>query len=142
MLKQVQYGGSVAASGLTGGLVCRRRCCRSSPCSSVNLLGIDSVEMDIERRQAAWGRIAADLKPSNLGAIGHDVTLNPTSTACSPVSSPARPRSQRRGAPLTLVVRGPVGGDRQTMHHTRPRARRRPPHRSSSGSPSRRWRAG
>ena len=75
VLKQVQYGGSVAASGLTGGpglpttvlpFILR----------GVNLLGIDSVEMDIERRRAAWGRIAADLKPSNLDAIGHDVTLD------------------------------------------------------------------
>jgi acrylyl-CoA reductase (NADPH) len=74
VLKQIHYGGSVAASGLTGGpglpttvlpFILR----------GVNLLGIDSVEMPIERRRAAWARIATDLKPSGLDRIGHDVTL-------------------------------------------------------------------
>lgn len=75
VLKQIQYGGSVAASGLTGG--------PGLPATvlpfilrSVNLLGIDSVEMPIERRRAAWARIATDLKPSGLDRIGHDITLD------------------------------------------------------------------
>jgi putative YhdH/YhfP family quinone oxidoreductase len=75
VLKKIHYGGSVAASGLTGGpglsttvlpFILR----------GVNLLGIDSVEMPMERRRAAWARIGTDLKPSNLEAIGHDVTLD------------------------------------------------------------------
>jgi putative YhdH/YhfP family quinone oxidoreductase len=75
VLKQIHYGGSVAASGLTGGpglpttvlpFILR----------GVNLLGIDSVEMPMERRRAAWARIATDLKPSGLDQIGHDVTLD------------------------------------------------------------------
>jgi len=41
----------------------------------VNLLGIDSVEVDMERRRAAWERLGADLKPSNLADIGHDIGL-------------------------------------------------------------------
>jgi NADPH:quinone reductase-like Zn-dependent oxidoreductase len=74
-LKQIHYGGSVAASGLTGGpslsttvlpFILR----------GVNLLGIDSVEMPMDRRRAAWARIATDLKPSGLDRIGHDVTLD------------------------------------------------------------------
>ena len=75
VLKQIQYGGSVAASGLTGG--------PGLPATvlpfilrGVNLLGIDSVEMPIERRRAAWARIATDLKPSGLDRIGHEVTLD------------------------------------------------------------------
>jgi acrylyl-CoA reductase (NADPH) len=75
VLKKIHYGGSVAASGLTGGpglsttvlpFILR----------GVNLLGIDSVEMPMERRRAAWARIGTDLKPSNLDSIGHDVTLD------------------------------------------------------------------
>jgi putative YhdH/YhfP family quinone oxidoreductase len=75
VLKKIHYGGSVAASGLTGG--------NDLPTTvlpfilrGVNLLGIDSVEMPIERRRATWGRIATDLKPSHLDRIGHDVTLD------------------------------------------------------------------
>ena len=75
VLKKIHYGGSVAASGLTGGpglsttvlpFILR----------GVNLLGIDSVEMPIDRRRAAWDRVATDLKPSNLDAIGHDIALD------------------------------------------------------------------
>jgi acrylyl-CoA reductase (NADPH) len=75
VLKKIHYGGSVAASGLTGGpglsttvlpFILR----------GVNLLGIDSVEMPMDRRRAAWDRIATDLKPSNLDAIGHDIALD------------------------------------------------------------------
>ena len=75
VLKKIHYGGSVAASGLTGGgglpttvmpFILR----------GVNLLGIDSVLIPIERRRAIWARIATDLKPSNLDQIGHAVTLD------------------------------------------------------------------
>lgn len=75
VLKRIRYGGSVAASGLTGGpglsttvlpFILR----------GVNLLGIDSVEMPMERRREAWARIGSDLRPSHLDAIGHDVTLD------------------------------------------------------------------
>jgi acrylyl-CoA reductase (NADPH) len=75
VLKRINYGGSVAASGLTGGpglpttvmpFILR----------GVNLLGIDSVEIPMDRRRAVWARIGGDLKPANLSAIGHDVALN------------------------------------------------------------------
>jgi putative YhdH/YhfP family quinone oxidoreductase len=75
VLKRIHYGGSVAASGLTGGgglpttvmpFILR----------GVNLLGIDSVMLPMERRRATWARIATDLKPSNLDRIGHDITLD------------------------------------------------------------------
>ena len=75
VLKQIHYGGSVAASGLTGGpglnttvlpFILR----------GVNLLGIDSVELPMDRRREVWARLGADLKPSGLAEIGHDVTLD------------------------------------------------------------------
>ncbi len=75
VLKKIHYGGSVAASGLTGG--------NGLPTTvlpfilrGVNLLGIDSVMTPIERRRAVWDRIAGDLKPAELERIGHDLTLD------------------------------------------------------------------
>lgn len=74
VLKKIHYGGSVAASGLTGGgglpttvmpFILR----------GVNLLGIDSVMLPIERRRAVWQRIATDLRPAELDRIGHDIGL-------------------------------------------------------------------
>lgn len=75
VLKRIDYGGSVAASGLTGGgglpttvmpFILR----------AVNLLGIDSVMLPIARRRAVWERIATDLKPSNLDRIATEITLD------------------------------------------------------------------
>ena len=75
VLKKIHYGGSVAASGLTGG--------PGLPATvlpfilrAVNLLGIDSVMAPIDRRRAIWQRIATDLKPTGLDRIGHDITLD------------------------------------------------------------------
>ena len=74
VLKRIHYGGSVAASGLTGG--------SGLPATvlpfilrGVNLLGIDSVMTPIDRRREVWQRIAMDLKPAGLDEIGHDITL-------------------------------------------------------------------
>ncbi len=84
VLKRIHYGGSVAASGLTGGA--------GLPTSvlpfilrGVNLLGIDSVMAPIERRRAVWARIASDLRPAGLSQIGHDITLEQLDTALSAV---------------------------------------------------------
>ncbi|WP_409305057.1 NADPH:quinone oxidoreductase family protein [Peribacillus sp. SCS-155] len=68
VLSQIQYGGSVAVSGLTAGT--------SVPATvfpfilrGVNLLGIDSVYCPMEVRENLWHRIAADLKPDNLSEM-------------------------------------------------------------------------
>jgi acrylyl-CoA reductase (NADPH) len=75
VLKRIEYGGSVAASGLTGG--------GALPTTvmpfilrGVNLLGIDSVMLPIERRHAVWERIATDLRPSNLDRIATEIGLD------------------------------------------------------------------
>jgi acrylyl-CoA reductase (NADPH) len=84
VLKRIHYGGSVAASGLTGG--------SDLPATvlpfilrGVNLLGIDSVMTPIDRRRAVWQRIATDLKPAGLERIGHDITLGDLDTALSAI---------------------------------------------------------
>ena len=76
LLSQIQYGGSVAVSGLTAGT--------SVPTSvfpfilrGVNLLGIDSVYCDMETRLKVWNRLATDFKPANLDdVIQQEVSLN------------------------------------------------------------------
>lgn len=79
VLKRVNYGGAVAASGLTGGgglnttvmpFILR----------GVSLLGIDSVLLPMDRRRAVWGRIATDLRPTGLDAIGHEIGLDDLDT--------------------------------------------------------------
>ena len=75
VLKKIMYGGAVAASGLTQG--------NDLPATvlpfilrGVALLGIDSVQTPMAQRREVWGRIATDLKPANLAAIGHDIGLD------------------------------------------------------------------
>ncbi|MFM7251772.1 MAG: acryloyl-CoA reductase, partial [Ilumatobacteraceae bacterium] len=74
-LRTMRYGGSVAASGLTGGsgiattvlpFILR----------GVNLLGVDSVQTPIDRRRAVWQRIATDLRPAwldDMSVMGAEV---------------------------------------------------------------------
>jgi putative YhdH/YhfP family quinone oxidoreductase len=75
LLKRLEYGAAVAASGLTGGA--------NLPATvmpfilrNVALLGIDSVQTPMDVRTRAWERIASDLKPAGLEAIGHEIDLN------------------------------------------------------------------
>ncbi|USK68897.1 NADPH:quinone oxidoreductase family protein [Peribacillus asahii] len=75
VLSQIQYGGSVAVSGLTAGT--------KLPTTvfpfilrGVNLLGIDSVYCPMETRLKTWNRLATDFKPANLEElIQQEVTL-------------------------------------------------------------------
>ncbi|MGN1385821.1 MAG: acryloyl-CoA reductase [Bacillus sp. (in: firmicutes)] len=75
ILSQINYGGSVAVSGLTGG--------GNVPTSvfpfilrGVNLLGIDSVECPMEKRKTVWQALATNYKPANLEQlISQEVTL-------------------------------------------------------------------
>lgn len=75
LLSQIQYGGSVAVSGLTGGT--------KLPATvfpfilrGVNLLGIDSVYCDMETRLNVWNRLATDFKPANIDQfIQQEVSL-------------------------------------------------------------------
>ena len=74
LLTQLKYGASVAACGLAGGA--------DLPASvvpfllrGVNLLGIDSVMCPIDRRKAAWARLARDLPMAKLDALTETVPL-------------------------------------------------------------------
>ena len=78
LLRTMSYGASIAISGNTGGV----------PFSStvfpfilraVNVLGIDSVQIPLDRRIALWQRLAIDLRPPHLDqSITREVSLDET----------------------------------------------------------------
>lgn len=68
VLSCIGYGGAVAASGLTGG--------HDLPATvmpfilrGVALLGIDSVNLPIEKRRELWSRLGKDLRPQHLSTL-------------------------------------------------------------------------
>lgn len=75
LLSTLQYGGSVATSGLTGGIEVETFV-YPFILRGVNWLGIDSVECPMELRRRVWERLAADLKPTMLSnAIVNEIQL-------------------------------------------------------------------
>jgi putative YhdH/YhfP family quinone oxidoreductase len=62
VLPAVRYGGAVAASGLTGGPGLKTTV-MPFILRAVALLGVDSVNLGIERRREVWARLAGDLRP-------------------------------------------------------------------------------
>lgn len=70
-----KYGGTVTACGLAGGM--------DFPATvapfilrGVKLIGIDSVMCPREKRLKAWQRLGADLDPSKLDMIAHEIGLS------------------------------------------------------------------
>ena len=83
-VKSLKYGASLAACGLV-----------ASPAFSgtvlpfilrhVNLLGIDSVELAIERKTALWGKLGADWKMDGLDALKRPLRLEGLSCAINSI---------------------------------------------------------
>lgn len=98
LLSQIQYGGSVAVSGLTAGT--------KLPTTvfpfilrGVNLLGIDSVYCPMEVRLKVWTRLATDLKPVNLEQfIQQEITIQQL-----PEVLPTLLKGQARGRTLVKI---------------------------------------
>ena len=65
VIRQLRYGASVAASGLTGG-VGLDATVLPFILRGVSLLGIDSVQAAMPERQRIWARCATDLRPAGL----------------------------------------------------------------------------
>lgn len=98
ILSQIQYGGQVAVSGLTGGA--------ALPTTvfpfilrGVDLLGIDSVYCDYETRQEVWNKLATDYKPKNLA----DFVYKEVSLQQLPEAFPILLNGQARGRILVNV---------------------------------------
>jgi len=75
LLSMTKYSGAIAACGLAAGM--------DLPSSvapfilrGVCLLGIDSVMCPLERRKAAWERLAEDLDRGKLSEITHEIRLD------------------------------------------------------------------
>ena len=75
VLKQMRYGGSVAAVGLAGGAAIEGALITPFILRGVNLLGIDSVMRPYPDRLDAWGRIARDLPMDKVEAMVEPATL-------------------------------------------------------------------
>ena len=74
VLATLNYGGAVAASGLTGGAALMTTV-MPFILRGVSLLGIDSVLMPIGPRRALWEQLGGELKPAHLADYTHEVEL-------------------------------------------------------------------
>jgi acrylyl-CoA reductase (NADPH) len=74
VLSTVDYGGAVAASGLTGGPALHTTV-MPFILRSVSLLGMDSVLMPIGPRRKLWELLGDSLRPRHLDAITSDVDV-------------------------------------------------------------------
>jgi acrylyl-CoA reductase (NADPH) len=74
VLSTVDYGGAVAASGLTGGPALHTTVLPFI-LRGVALLGMDSVQMPIGRRRKLWALLGDSLHPRHLDAITNDLDI-------------------------------------------------------------------
>jgi acrylyl-CoA reductase (NADPH) len=74
VISTIEYGGAVAASGLTGG-VALNTTVMPFILRGVALLGIDSVLMPIGPRRELWKLLGSSLAPRHLADIAHDVDV-------------------------------------------------------------------
>src|ERR1700733_3512506 len=74
VLSTVNYGGAVAASGLTGGPALRTTVLPFI-LRGIALLGMDSVLMPIARRRKLWALLGDSLRPRHLDAVTSDVDI-------------------------------------------------------------------
>jgi putative YhdH/YhfP family quinone oxidoreductase len=74
VLSALDYGGAVAASGLTGGADLHITV-MPFILRGVGLLGMDSVQMPIGPRRELWARLEGSLRPRHLPALTHDVDV-------------------------------------------------------------------
>ncbi|MCI3920881.1 oxidoreductase [Paenibacillus sp. TRM 82003] len=97
LLTRLRYGGTVAASGLTGGT--------SLPTTvlpfilrGVKLIGIDSVHADADRRARAWELLAATYKPAMLASMSREIGLDGIQTTAD-----AMLRGESRGRVIVAL---------------------------------------
>lgn len=74
VLSAVDYGGAVAASGLTGGAGLRTTV-MPFILRGIALLGMDSVQMPIGPRRKLWARLGDSLRPRHLDSLVRDVDV-------------------------------------------------------------------
>ncbi|EGD54203.1 oxidoreductase [Gordonia neofelifaecis] len=75
VLSTTSYGGTVAASGLTGGAGLDTTV-MPFILRGVTLAGIDSVQASISTRRALWKRLESDLRPLHLDDLVYEISLD------------------------------------------------------------------
>ena len=74
LTRTTNYGGSIASTGLTGGIELRTTV-MPFILRGVSLIGIDSAMCLMPVRSEVWHRLATDMKPADLNAIAQEITL-------------------------------------------------------------------
>jgi putative YhdH/YhfP family quinone oxidoreductase len=80
LIETAAYRGVIANCGLTGGAELHTTVLPFIV-RGVKLLGIDSVYCPSDLRQEVWRRLAGDMKPQQLAAVRHEITLDGISGA-------------------------------------------------------------
>jgi acrylyl-CoA reductase (NADPH) len=75
LTRTMNYGGTIASSGLTGGTELKTTVLPFI-LRGVKLLGIDSALCPMPRRVDVWRRLATDMKPRRLKEVAHEVALS------------------------------------------------------------------
>jgi putative YhdH/YhfP family quinone oxidoreductase len=75
VLARTEYGGAVAACGVTGGSALPTTV-MPFILRGVALLGVDSVQTPMPQRAEIWAKLAGDMKPAALDTIARDVPLS------------------------------------------------------------------
>jgi acrylyl-CoA reductase (NADPH) len=75
LTRTTNYGGGIASTGLTGGVELRTTV-MPFILRGVSLVGIDSAMCPMPIRLEVWRRLATDMKPADLNAIAHEITLD------------------------------------------------------------------
>nr|WP_312870625.1 acryloyl-CoA reductase [Gordonia asplenii] len=85
VISGLNYGGAVAASGLTGGPQLNTTVLPFI-LRGVSLLGIDSVSIKPAVRQAVWARLNSDLRPSRLAKLIVDVDVSDVAASLASIA--------------------------------------------------------
>jgi acrylyl-CoA reductase (NADPH) len=75
LTRTMLYNGSIAASGLTGGIELKTTVLPFI-LRGAKLLGIDSAFCPMHARLTAWGRLATDMKPARLPETAHEISID------------------------------------------------------------------
>ena len=81
LLRTANVGGSVASTGLTGGVELKLTV-MPFILRGVGLLGVDSVACPMEQRREVWRRLAGDMRPPNLPDMTTVIPLDGIAAAC------------------------------------------------------------
>jgi acrylyl-CoA reductase (NADPH) len=81
LTRTTNYWGSIASTGLTGGVELRTTV-MPFILRGVSLIGIDSSMCPMPIRLEVWRRLATDMRPADLNAIAHEITLDGLPAAC------------------------------------------------------------